>query len=320
MEEILKTAYYLLQKVAGKERRLLQKVEDDGLLTVLNFHQVSPNDNPFWPPLSPHLFDDLLSYLKRHFEIVTFRQLGSIKSKKPLLILSFDDGYKNFLEYAVPILEKHDLTANMNIIPKCVEESQPIWNVRLYDFLNSASKQLIDEINLPGLTARLKDNSHRSKLTYGLEISKFLKNRSKNDRSALLEELEEVMANDSFHHTQMMNVDEIKQISTSHEVGVHSYSHESMAYESLEFFEDDLERCSTFFSTQLEMPMDIYAFPNGSYNDEQIKVLQDKNIRSILLVGERHARTDSNVFNRITIYGTSSIENRFRSLGLRNSL
>lgn len=320
MKETLKTGYYLLQRGLGKERRLLQMVEDEDLLTVLNFHQVSPHGNPFWPPLTPYLFDELLSFLKRHFEIVTFREIGHRKSGKPLLILSFDDGYKNFLEYAVPILEKHDLPANMNIIPKCVEENQPIWNVKLYDFLNSASKQLIDEISLPGFEARLKDDRHSSKLSFGLQISKFLKNRSKDDRSALLRDLEKIISKRDFSLTQMMSVDEIKQISGIHEIGVHSYSHESMAYESLDFFVDDLERCGKFFSNELGMPMDIYAFPNGSYREEQINVLQNHDIRFILLVGERHTRSDSNIFSRITIYGTSLLENRFQSLGLRSMM
>src|SRR5688572_19632058 len=125
MREKLKAVYFLIQKLLRKDARLLEKIRREDLLVVLNLHQVSPHRNPFWSPMHPQIFEDLLVFLKENFEVVLFKDLNSANSKKPKAVLSFDDGYYNFIEYAAPLLEKHRFRANMNVIPSCVESGEP---------------------------------------------------------------------------------------------------------------------------------------------------------------------------------------------------
>ena len=320
MREKLKTAYFFFQKFLRKDARLLEKIRREDLLVVLNLHQVSPHQNPFWSPMHPQIFEDLLVFIKKNFEVLLFGELNSSNSKKPLAILSFDDGYYNFIEYAAPLLEKHGLRANMNVIPSCVENGEPMWNIQLYDFLNSAPKSLIDEIRLPAFEYRLKDESFGSKVQYGLKISRFLKNRPRREREELLREIENAMRKSEFQLTRMMNTEEIRQIAEIHEIGVHSFSHESMEFEENSFFEDDLQKCLKYFDEKLQIPLEIYAFPNGSFRLEQIEILRKYGIKYKLLVGEEYARKDADVFPRFTIYGGTKLENRFQALGFNKKI
>ncbi len=316
MKEHLKTGYYFLQKILRKDAALLGKIRRENLVTVLNLHQVSPHENPFWSPLKPEIFDYLLSYLKENFEVVPFGEIESAKARKPLAVLSFDDGYYNFYEFAAPLLKKHALRANMNIIPSCVESGEPMWNIKLYDFLNSASKTLIDEIKLPEFEHRLTGENFAAKVQYGLKISRFLKNRPRREREELWQQIEDLMNNSDFPKTRMMNREEIREIAETHEIGVHSFSHESMEFESDAFFADDFEKCADYFENKLKLPLEIYAFPNGSYRKEQIGVLRERGIKHILLVGENYANISESVFPRFTIYGSSKLETRFQALGI----
>jgi len=320
MKEHLKTGYYFLQKALRRDRALLEKIRREQLVTVLNLHQVSPHENPFWSPLKPEIFDDLLYFLKDHFEIVSFGEIRSAKTEKPLAVLSFDDGYYNFYEFAAPLLKKHALRANMNIIPSCVETGAPMWNIRLYDFLNSAPKTLIDAIDLPGFDYRLTGENSAAKVQYGLKISRFLKNRPRKEREELWQGIEKLINDSDAPATRMMNREEIREIAQIHEIGVHSFSHESMEFEPDEFFEDDFEKCADYFENKLGLPLETYAFPNGSYRDAQIEALRAKGIRHILLVGEDYARRGADVFPRFTIYGASKIETRFQALGFNKKL
>ena len=320
MKQHLKTGYYLLQKILRKDAGLLGKIRRERLVTVLNLHQVSPHENPFWSPLKPEIFDDLLSFLKENFEVVLFREIESATEKKPLAVLSFDDGYYNFYEHAAPLLKKHGLRANMNIIPSCVETGEPMWNVRLYDFLNNAPKKTIDEINMPGFEHRLTGGSATAKVQYGLKISRFLKNRPRVEREELWKKIADLIDNSNFSQTRMMNREELREIAGTHEIGVHSYSHESMEFESDEFFLEDFEKCADYFEDQLGLPLETYAFPNGSYREDQITALRGKGIKHILLVGENYARHGTDVFPRFTIYGSSKLETRFQALGFNKKL
>jgi peptidoglycan/xylan/chitin deacetylase (PgdA/CDA1 family) len=47
---------------------------------------------------------------------------------EPPLILSFDDGYKDFIEVVVRILERHRVIANQNIVVNSVESGRPPMN------------------------------------------------------------------------------------------------------------------------------------------------------------------------------------------------
>lgn len=308
---------------AGIHKLLISRNLSKNKVSILNFHQISPYENHFWPPLKPDVFDKLLAFLKQHFDIRLFSELSIPAKDKPIAIISFDDGYYDFVEFALPILEKHDIRVNMNIIPSCVKSGVPIWNVLLYDFLQTASIGLVNEIKLPRFGENLFGDSPSAKLSYGLKVSNFLKNRAKAERAELWLEIERVMAKHEFKKTKMMSLEDVLDISKKHEVGVHSFSHESMGYEDDEFFQADLSKCFEYFDKKLSLPMDIYAFPNGSYRPEQIDLLLQKGIKRILLVDEDFASVNENVFRRFTMYGPSYIEAKFQALGmnaLRKSL
>lgn len=316
IKNALKSAYYSSLYLLQADKLWLRKIKEQNSIVILNLHRISPVDNPFWSPLHPRMFEDLLVYLQQEFEVCLFRDLKEgKKNSKPLAILSFDDGYGDFIEYAMPLLEKYDMRANANIIPKCADGGKPLWNTQLYDFLSMAPLKLVNEIKLPDFTAKLTGDSRESKLKYGLEISRYFKNRPYQERKLLWEIIKPVLEKLEFQNTVMMTTNEIKEISAIHEIGGHSFSHESMEFESNEFFLQDLLNCQAFFNKHLNQPMNIYAFPNGSYRAEQVEILRTNNIDHILLVDEKVAKMDSDVFTRITFYATTKTEMRLKVLG-----
>lgn len=315
----MKQWYFSLLAAAGMETRLLRRISQQNLLTVLNFHRISPHPNPFWPPLAPALFEDLVVFLKRHFQVAAFSDQTQPDHQRPRAILSFDDGYYDFVEYAMPLLKKHGLPTNQNIIPACVQSGRPPWTVQLSDFLNTAPRSLINEIQLEGFADRLRGEDPDHKLRYGLALSRFLKGRPRQARQPLWDCLKAVMAkaDGGARATRMMSLEDVRQAAEEHEIGVHAFSHDSMEFETNEFFLEDLAQCRAFFEQQLRMPMTIYAFPNGSYRPEQLALLRESGVQHILLVEERVSRWGEDVHPRLTMYGESGLETRFRALGYR---
>lgn len=314
--DTLKHLYFRLLSLSGSDRRLLGNIRRQDLVVVLNLHQVSPVCNPFWPPLKPEVFDELLGFLKQDFHVSMFRDLETAENSRPCAVLSFDDGYYNFVEYAMPIMDQHGLAANLNVIPDCALTGEPPWNVKLYDFLNSVPRKFINEIRIAGFDGRLADDGADSKVRYGLEISRFLKNRPRRERMELWSEVSAVMSRASdLKATRMMSAADIRQAAAEHEIGVHSYTHESMEFENEEFFETDFQTCVGYFREELRLPLQIYAFPNGSYRQEQIAYLEKQGIQRILLVGEDYARRGLRVLPRFTVYGATPAEARIRALG-----
>jgi peptidoglycan/xylan/chitin deacetylase (PgdA/CDA1 family) len=312
-----KFVFYRVLGFAGMDRLLIHRLVSKRLIPILNLHRVSPESNPYWPPMAPPVFEGLLQFLATEFEFLVFGETPS--GRRPPIILSFDDGYSDFAEHACPIMEKYHVRANLNVIPECVIAGTPFWNVSLYDFLASAPLRLLREITLEGFASHARLDSERGKMLFGLQLSSFLKKRSRAERESLWEQLTPYMNKvEKLNKTRMLNKDEVVAIARLHQVGAHSFRHDSMRYESDDFFREDVQSCKKFFQQELALDLNIYAFPNGEYRGSQLKIATETGIEHVLVVDERLASSTCGTQPRLTIYGETVDEARFLSLGLRS--
>ena len=285
-----------------------------GALTILNLHRVDDDRTSAYPAMDPALFDELVGWLKRHFRIMTFAELGEFApGAKPPLILSFDDGYKDFIEKAAPVLGKHGVKANQNIIPGCVERRRPPMNVIVQDFIGSAPAALLKEISFPGLSNAIDPDDRPAS---GMRASAALKSRPIVEQRALFADLEAQFARfDTFRTTPMMTVDDIREIAEEHEVGVHSFEHASMSAESDHYLADDAARCRAWFSQMLAGRPRVYAFPNGAARQGQAEIVRQAGFEHVLLVGEMFSQSERWLHPRFTMYAANAAEARFRAMG-----
>jgi len=294
-------------------KKYLRSIRNNEQLVILNLHRISDDENPFYPSLSSKLFEELIKFVTKEFNVITFRRIDQFKkSQKPNIILSFDDGFYDFFENAMPLLDKYNIRANLNVIPQCVESGKPVWDVMLGDILNSASADKINSIELPNFNMKL---CHSNKGEYGLALTRYLKKLPKNKRGLLWSKFEKMGIEKNVKFTKMLSREDVIEISNIHEVGVHSYSHESMGVESKDFFEIDFLKCKSYFDDCLNLPMNIYAFPSGSYKDGQVEFLRSNGIAHILLVGEGYSNYQTDEHYRFTFYANSKSEVKLRAVG-----
>jgi peptidoglycan/xylan/chitin deacetylase (PgdA/CDA1 family) len=307
---------FQLLSFLGRERLLLSRLNFPEYLLVLNLHSVTPHSNPFWPAMHPSDFDGLLRFLTAHFDVVSFANAAS-GGGRPAVVLSFDDGLYDFLEYAAPLLHKHHVTANQNVVLSCVQTGSPIWNVQLYDLFESAPVSLVRCIKLQGFTAALEGDDDDSKTKFAAALSRFLHRRSRKERQPLLAEVLHLLRSvEPRRRTRVLGPPEIRALASEHEIGAHSYDHDSMQDESEEFFCEDVRRCETFFTETLRLPLAIYAFPYGRHRNEQVRYLEARGLDRILLVEDKIARRKDRVCCRLYLTGRSAAELRLQALGM----
>jgi peptidoglycan/xylan/chitin deacetylase (PgdA/CDA1 family)/SAM-dependent methyltransferase len=95
---------------------------------ILMYHSVAEDGPPELSPyrISPQAFREQMRYLRRHgYHSITIEDWGAcIAAQKPPpgrpVILTFDDGYKDFIENAWPILERADFKATLFIVTERV--------------------------------------------------------------------------------------------------------------------------------------------------------------------------------------------------------
>lgn len=282
-------------------------------LTILNLHRVTDSRGSC-ASISASLFDDLLPWLKQRFSLVGFDELSRLSaSDKPPMLISFDDGYKDFIDIAAPILEKHRVRVNQNIVPAMIESGRPPMNVILQDFINCAPAALLREVPLPGLPSGADpDNRARSCLICSAVFKAQPIAAQKAQFSQLQPQLERL---DSFRPTPVMTIEEVRQIAGFHWLGAHSFEHASMAAESDNYLKDDVRKCREYFLERLNFAPSVYAFPNGSYRAGQPEIVHAEGIAHVLLGESRYSRLDAWSHFRFNFYAESQAEARARALG-----
>ena len=282
-------------------------------LTILNLHRVAAKPVSC-SSINASLFDDLLPWLKQRFLLVGFDDLSRLSaSDKPLMIISFDDGYKDFIDVAAPLLEKHRVRVNQNVIPAAIESGLPPMNVILQDFINDAPAALLREIPLPGLpNGADPDARAKSCLTCS---SVFKAQPIAEQKAQFIRLLQQMERFDNFRPSPMMTIDEVRQIAVSHHVGAHSFEHASMAAESDDYLKDDARKCREYFLERLNLTPSVYAFPNGSYRAGQPEIVHNEGFAQVLLGGGRYSLLDGWRHDRFNLHATSQAEARARALG-----
>jgi peptidoglycan/xylan/chitin deacetylase (PgdA/CDA1 family) len=236
----------------------------DGEATIVSLHRVTPESDPFFEPISPQAFDTLLGYLGKYYSFVDFADLPTLKAgmKKPPLLLSFDDGHHDFIEYALPILKKHGIRANQNIVNNCAAGGI-IWTDRL-NFLCETARRAGVKLSFfeQGLPISL-DQCGGNWIELHQRTYIALLHLNRQEREAILEHYENKFG--ARVAIRMMNWDDIRQCSEyGIEIGSHTYSHDSLPTitdEALLDFELRVSRVE--LEEKIQKPVSIVAFPNG---------------------------------------------------------
>jgi peptidoglycan/xylan/chitin deacetylase (PgdA/CDA1 family) len=120
-----------------------------GSLIVLMYHRVLPQDSPGRRTeqpgmyVSPETFDLHLRELKQRFELMhldEWLQRAKQRSVLPRLAcaITFDDGWRDNYEFALPVLVKHGAPATIFLVSSYIGTSYLFWPNRLMSLLQKS--------------------------------------------------------------------------------------------------------------------------------------------------------------------------------------
>ncbi len=133
--------------------------------SCLMYHRVGP-DQPAAPGFSPNreltvteeVFDEHIRYLARNHPCLTLDEaLAGLRSRRlprGSVVVTFDDGYRDNLTRALPILRRHGVPATVYVTTGFIDGSASPWWYEL-EWLLARYGQ--DRIELPGMTLELTD-------------------------------------------------------------------------------------------------------------------------------------------------------------------
>lgn len=268
------------------DRWLFDLKRKRNIVTVLNLHRVSDEPDVFWPPLRRKTFIELLEYVAKLYDVCHLSSIGAAAGKRPQLVLSFDDGYLDFYENALPELRRMGMPSNHNVVIACVETNAIIWTQQLNQIFsllrsNSYEGKLPLMSRAVSFHGRTTDWNAVHARTYHMLLQ-----MKRLDRMSILEDWITKMT--VYPPTvRMMNWDQVKKCLTSDvEIGSHSITHQSLSTLEPEDLDMEIVESRKILTAKLGMPCKTFSLPNGQYQESTMNVVRQAGYERVLLSNE----------------------------------
>lgn len=270
-------------------------------LTIIMYHSVVNSSLPLWnwTFISEKSFYSQMRYLKKHFEIIRLTEaverLNS--TKKPAVVITFDDGYQNNYDIAFPILQQEKIPATIFLTTGLINTDDTTPLCRLHHAFQESNKETLF---WKGSIYKLSIYKDRSK-TMGI-IKKKLKQMV---YSQMTEEIRKIISKLGvvLDHSierdspfRMLDHKSIKKMLASGliDFGAHTVSHPILSRISDEEQKNEIGRSIDAVSQLTNKPCNLFGYPNGirgDYTDGTIKILQSFGIDVAVTANEGVNRT-----------------------------
>lgn len=306
---------------AGLGRILDLRRVQKGEVAVLMFHRVSDAPDPLWPPLPVNTFRRLIAAIARSAKVVPLDELPRLTHypRRPLIVISFDDGYKDFIENAAPILQQLGVPAHHNVCPGLIDRGRAPWTQVLSAFLRSTTAKVLE---LPGGRSIPVERpiTERGFLEVGkalLELPDDVRERWTDGLEAPTGMLSPLMTWDDLRRLRALGF----------QCGSHGQTHRNLpAVTDPLVLEEEIGRSRRRIETELGTAPIAFAFPNGRHSPASITAVREAGYRFGLLTGDVAVRLEDltdcpfALVPRINITRPSWRGERLRASGLHQKL
>lgn len=258
--------------------------------TILYGHRVADDNEGYLQGLKPEWLDEQLAYLTRHFEVIPLSTLvDCFEQGQPVprrsAVLTFDDGFRDNLENAAPLLEKYRVPATVFLVTGSITTGDLPWSQRLgvlfQQTTNSEFAHPLAGDSVLGLSTPAE--RRRAYLTVKAPIARMGRIEREQCLAALARELRVDPPRD-----RMLNWDEARTLrDMGIELGAHTYSHPLLANVPIEEARWEMERSRNDLKEQLGIERPSFCFPAGSMNAALLDLVPRLGFRSAFVPNRR---------------------------------
>ncbi len=250
-------------------------------------HRVAADDEGYLEGLRPEWLDDQLAYLTRHYEIIRLSDLlRCFEERRPVperaAVLTFDDGFRDNLTRALPVLQRHGVTATVFVVTGCAANGALPWPQRLgWLFQRTPRPELVirlEETGLPPLELPLNTTAARRRAC--LKVKEFLTRQPRAVRESWLARLSRELEVEP-PRDRMLSWKDLRELQVAGwELGAHTVSHPWLARIPFEEARWEMERCRADLREHLGIEHPPFCFPAGSFTPELMRLAKSLGFRS----------------------------------------
>ena len=274
-----------------------------GRLSVLILHRVRPAIDPLFPDeVHADRFDRLCAWVSGWFNVLPLDQAverlrgGTLPARA--LAITFDDGYADNHDTALPILQRHGLCATVFIATGFIGGGR-MWNDTVIESVRRSPLPVLDlQGTLAAALGCLALGSMAQRRTAIAQIIGDIKYLPAAERDAWVQAVAE-RSSAALPDNLMMSAPQIQALHRAGmQIGAHTVSHPILARLPRAAAEREIADSKQALEALLGEPVPLFAYPNGrpadDYTDDSVDIVRRLGFRAAVTTarGAAHARTD----------------------------
>jgi len=273
---------------AGALGRWLRRKQGRAL-TILCYHRVLPEDRRrayFCPDLvvNPEVFAAHVAFFSQQFDCMPLADAmaalqGGAHPNRPVLSITFDDGYRDNFEFARPILEKHGVRSTFFVIASLVGSANAPWfdrlarsleHLRTTEAVEYAGDAPDGELGRQWLQRHWRRLSSRGPS----ELLDAAKKLDPSTCAAVVSAAERLAAKTGWqpdNQDRVMTEEDVRKLaSQGHEIGSHTRTHPILTRLDDRALDEELHGSRRELERITGRPILSVAYPNGDHNETVI--------------------------------------------------
>lgn len=265
---------------------------------VLMYHEVLPDDFniPSWTIVRTSDFRQQMAYLHQNYDVVTietaikriYEGTDFSPSKRPMIVITFDDGYSGNLHYAKRILQEFNLPFTVYIATAQVESGGYYWYDKIISFLIEKNHQSFNIATSKGNISYSSGHDFFSKRRWAA-INKVLTELKK----LSAEEREEIAnflgASVTINNLRMLTPTEVNTLASDNlvTIGCHTHYHDLLDEVPLDKAKNSVMKAQQLLREWTGSYPSHFSYPNGNYSMSIVKLVKDYNFASAVTTENR---------------------------------
>ena len=283
-------------------------------LSILIFHRVHAQTDSIFPQEPDAArFERLMRFIARTYIVMTLGQAVTCLAQDSLppraLVITFDDGYADNAEVALPILQRYGLTATFFVSSGFLDGGR-MWNDSVIECIRACRQS---EISLEtfglGRYSLTSSSDRRDVIALLLANVKYL---SLDEREQAITKLRQSCDVKDLPNNLMMRSEQLQKMHrTGMEIGAHTVNHPILTSLSVTEAEYEIAEGRKQLEAIIDAPVDMFAYPNGKpahdYSFSHVEMIMRLGFRGAVSTAPGVSQAGDDLFQlpRFTPWGNS---------------
>lgn len=254
----------------------------------LNYHRVISDidyQKKFRPNndlvVSKSIFEQQIKYLKKNFNVISINDIHKNPNLKRKIVITFDDGYFDNMQNAIPILKKYKCPAIIYIVTGLLNQEIYPWWIRLWEIIESKNSIILNNSKIDLSKKDLKIKAYH----FYSEKMKFMKLKDqKIFFSKINENLNYSNANKKKMFLSKKNLENISKEKII-EIGCHTHTHPNLKILNTNELTQEIIKSKYILQKILKKEINHFSIPYGTKNTytlDTIKILKQFKFKTIV--------------------------------------